>query len=291
MNRGGPPAGFDEIRARGVLVWVRAGFSALFDGAGSLRSTGEGSADGSAAAYRGRAEMLRIPLGSEGRPYGVVRHYRRGGMFEHLLRDGYLGRERFFREVRVTEEARARGVATVEVLAVRSQRVAPWVYRADLVTREIEGARDLQAYLESVAGGERAWAREDRNRTVTRVAGLVRRMHDAGLHHADLNLKNVLVRGEGQDLECFVIDLDKARMLDEPVGHRGRLENLLRLYRSLEKRGFARATVTLRDMVRFAGVYSAGDRTLMAAMKHWIRTPPLSLRMHRFFWRLAGGRA
>jgi len=235
--------------------------------------------------------MVRVPLGPAAGSCALVRHYRRGGLFQRLLKDGYLGKGRFFREVSVTEEARVRGVPTVEVLAVRAQRVLPWVYRADLVTREIQGARDLQAYLASRSGGEKAWDRPERVRVVSQVAGLVRRMHDAGLLHADLNLKNVLLRGTGQDLECFVIDLDKARILPGPVGHRGRMKNLLRLHRSLEKLGFAGGTVTLRDVIRFARVYSRGDRTLMRSIRNRIRKPPLSLRMHRFFWRLTGGRA
>jgi len=287
MNRRDLPAGFSEIRAGNVQIWVRVGYGFLFRSAGRMVTDRAVCAGTGAPVHRGRADVRRVSLGPAGPPCGLVRHYRRGGLLERVLRDGYLGRGRFCREVRVTEQARAAGLPTVEVLALRTERVLPGFYRADLVTREIEHAPDLAALLDRILKRDRTRAVREVAGTVPAVAGVVRSMHDAGLFHADLNLKNLLVRGEAPDRECFVIDLDKARFLPAPLDRRRRLSNLLRLYRSLEKLGLAGVGgVPLREVVRFARSYCRGDRDVMAACRRMIRRPPLSLRMHRFLWRL-----
>jgi tRNA A-37 threonylcarbamoyl transferase component Bud32 len=287
MNPKAPPAGFAEIRTGNVRVWVREGFAFLFNASGRLKVERPSCPVPSSTPYQGRAEMTRVSLGSSGPPCGLVRHYRRGGLFQHLLRDGYLGEKRFQREVMVTERARAGGLSTVEVLALRTERVFPGVYQADLMTREIENALDLDAFLKKILKQDRPAFVKEKTCTIPLVAGVVRKMHDAGLFHADLNLKNLLMRGDITARECFIIDLDKARFFPEPVDRRRRLNNLLRLYRSLEKLGFSREAVTLRDIVRFVRSYCRGDRKLMAACRQRIRKVPLSLRIHRFFWNLS----
>jgi tRNA A-37 threonylcarbamoyl transferase component Bud32 len=291
MRQEGAPAGFLEIRAGNVQVWVREGFSFLFDRSGNLRAERPSCTVNRDTPYRGRAEIQRISLGGRGRPCGLVRHYRRGGFLERLLRDRYLGRKRFFRELLVTEGARLRGIPTVDVLALRTDRVGLGFYRADLVTREIERAQDLDAVLKNNPGtGGPSLGMGWKSGAVSCVAGLVREMHDAGLFHADLNLKNILLREEGNGLKSFVIDLDKAKWISS-LGKRHRMKNLLRLYRSLEKLGFAGGQVTVRDVARFVRVYCRGDRELAEACRKRMRRVPLSLRIHRFFWRLSRARA
>jgi tRNA A-37 threonylcarbamoyl transferase component Bud32 len=283
-----PPAGFVEIRDSGVCVWVREGFSFLFDPAGNMRKDRPVCTVVPGATFRGRAELKRISLGSAGPPCGLVRHYRRGGLMENLLKDCYLGRGRFRRELRVTEWARTSGVPTANVIALRTERAGMWVYRADLVTREIETALDLDAFMKAARNpGRPRGAGPWKARAVSLVASLVRTMHDAGLYHADLNMKNILLQGEGDMLRSYIIDLDKARVI-MPLKGRRRLSNLTRLYRSLEKLGYAGGEISLRDMARFVKVYCWGDRRLEAACRKRIRRVPFSLRVHRFFWRLAG---
>jgi tRNA A-37 threonylcarbamoyl transferase component Bud32 len=284
MRGKGLPAGFKEIRVGGVRVWVKDGFSFLFDLSGNLRKDRPVCPEKSGSVYRGRAAMKRISLGADGPPCGLVRHYRRGGLIQKLMRDYYLGSERFRREVWVTEWARMNGVSSVNIIALRTERAFPGIYRADLMTREIENAMDLDAFLREPGGdGTGPW----KKRAVSIVAALVRKMHDAGLYHADLNLKNILVRGERDTLESYVIDLDKARVI-RPLSNRKRLNNITRLYRSLEKFGFFGRAVSLRDLARFLKVYCRGDRKLEAACRKRIRKAPVSLRVHRFLWRLSG---
>jgi hypothetical protein len=67
-----------------------------------------------------------------------------------------------------------------------------------------------------------------------RAAGrLLRRAHDAGLVHPDLNLKNILVTAEDPP-SALVLDLDRGRLVRE-VSERARRRMLDRLWRSVRK--------------------------------------------------------
>jgi 3-deoxy-D-manno-octulosonic acid kinase len=63
-----------------------------------------------------------------------------------------------------------------------------------------------------------------------RTGAAIRKFHDAGVIHADLNARNILV---GDDKDIYLVDFDRARL---NVGDTGAFRaNLVRLRRSLEK--------------------------------------------------------
>jgi 3-deoxy-D-manno-octulosonic acid kinase len=57
-------------------------------------------------------------------------------------------------------------------------------------------------------------------------------MHDLGVWHADLQVKNIMTDGA----QIWLLDFDDARM-EKPLSGLARARNLLRLRRSLEKHG------------------------------------------------------
>jgi 3-deoxy-D-manno-octulosonic acid kinase len=172
---------------------------------------------------RGGAWRLELPGGLR----VVVRLYRRGGLVARVVRDTYLGpRPRPLHELAVTVEARRRGVAAPEVLGARVE--GGLVYRGALVTAEVPNAHTLFDALRAAPGaGERA-------ALAARAGRAVARLHDAGVYHADLNLTNLLVGPDGAD-DVVVVDFDRARVHDGPLGARARRRNLARLARSLAK--------------------------------------------------------
>ena len=196
-----------------------------------------------------------------------------------------MGSGRFFQEVRVTEWARSQGVATAEVLALRVERTRWGLFEADLMTREIENARDLLACLRPGPGRPPAVAEFGRTPVIRSVAALLRGMHEAGLDHPDLNLKNILLQ-RGTDGPCgYVIDLDRASV-KRPLARRRRVRSLARLYRSAEKLGCLGGEIRLGDCLRFIKYYSGEDRGLEQELRRLMRKGTVSLRLHRLFWRL-----
>jgi tRNA A-37 threonylcarbamoyl transferase component Bud32 len=154
----------------------------------------------------------------------VVRPCRRGGLLGRLLTRTYLGwRPRPMRELDVSLQARARGVPTPAVLAVR---VRGWgLYRGIVVTEEIAAATTLADALAAAPT-------EAHRRMLAHEAGeAIGLLHAAGVDHADLNLGNVLV-SPTPDGAAQIVDLDKARLTDGPLGLAARRRNLARLHQS-----------------------------------------------------------
>ncbi|MCG8516925.1 MAG: 3-deoxy-D-manno-octulosonic acid kinase [Pseudomonadales bacterium] len=154
----------------------------------------------------------------------VLRHYRRGGLPAKLSRRSYLyssqRQARSFAEFQLLMALQVRGLPVPEPVAALCQRRSSWLYRAAILIRRIPGAVPLPAsprYRE-----EALWAQ---------VGATIRRFHDAGLDHVDLNVDNILVSGE----RVYLIDFDRCR-LRQKSGGGWQANNIRRLRRSVEKR-------------------------------------------------------
>jgi 3-deoxy-D-manno-octulosonic acid kinase len=176
------------------------------------------------AGGRGGVAIIASPLGE-----CVLRHYRRGGLVRALLGDRYLWlgarRSRPFREFRLLAEIARLGLPGPCAVAARYRRQG-LLYRADLITHRIAGARTL---AECLAGGDLG------SELAVEVGAVVGRFHRGGIWHADLNAHNVLVSAAGLHL----IDFDRGRQRAPAPGWRR--ANLQRLRRSLLKLGAAAA--------------------------------------------------
>ncbi len=205
--------------------------------------------DGEPLTRSGRGATWSIVLDGGGR--AVLRWYRRGGLLRHVMRDRYFGwRPRPLLELQITAAARGRGIDVPEVLGARVDRVMGG-YRGAIVTREIAGAETLgHATARRPDAAERA-------AIAAGVARAIRRMHDRGLHHRDLNCGNILLSRVGTDLAVHVIDLDRAR-LDSRVSNAARRRALRRLARSLAKVESASEVDLREDRAAFHRAYREG---------------------------------
>lgn len=153
----------------------------------------------------------------------VLRRYLRGGFMARLSRDRYLWlgeeRTRAFRELRLLGAIRDRGLPAPAPVAARYLRDGLG-YSASLVTLRLPDAETLAIRWLAGAMDERDW---------TAVGACIRRFHDAGIEHADLNAHNVMLGAAGQ---VWLLDFDRGRLRD-PGRWRDRV--LARLERSLAK--------------------------------------------------------
>jgi tRNA A-37 threonylcarbamoyl transferase component Bud32 len=104
------------------------------------------------------------------------------------------------------------------------------VYRADLATRLVPDAADL---ADTVLGGDRGDVAQ--RAAAWRAAGEL--LHDAfaaGVVHADLNMRNILVQ-RGAVPTAYLLDLDRAVVRDGVVPDAARQRMLRRLHRSRQK--------------------------------------------------------
>jgi 3-deoxy-D-manno-octulosonic acid kinase len=180
-------------------------------------------------AYVGVAEVHGQALGrGEARffEYGgqnlVLRHCRRGGFVRHFVADRYFGiraeNSRSFREWRLLADLYQQGFPVPRPVAA-SFCPAGLVYRADLVTRQIEKARPLSIMLQDPLPPA-LWSA---------LGTTLRRFHDAQIFHADLNAHNILL---DQQAQAYLIDFDRGAVR---AGEGWKQANLNRLLRSLQK--------------------------------------------------------
>lgn len=231
---------FTVIRAARVTAVVRHDFldsfrdHRLLDCARTPLLTLPEGEDGSSisdpALSGGRGGVRIVAAGALGE--AVVRPFRRGGLVEAFNRRRYFLGDRALAELVSTHRLRRRGAPVPEALAAVRSGMRPG-YEACLVTRRIPKAPTAAAALATASGPAR-------ERVLTSAGRAIRRLHEAGGVHADLNAHNILVseRGEGP---AIVIDLDRAVVLAGPVPERKRRANLRRLRRSLQKLGLESA--------------------------------------------------
>jgi 3-deoxy-D-manno-octulosonic acid kinase len=224
------PSGYERRRERGAdVVALPSVMPVVLD---ALRSHGTlydwASAQTGARSFTGRGSAYAVETAGDAL---VVRRYRRGGLVARVLHDRYVrfGETRPLVELRASVEARARGVATPEVVAAAMYPGAA-LYRADLATRLVPDAADL---AETVLDGSRdsafriaAW----------RAAGsLLRRAFDAGVVHADLPMRNILVQRRADGVTAHLLDLDRAVVRAHGEDDVPRRRMLARLHRSRAK--------------------------------------------------------
>ncbi len=262
--------GFERISQDSLTVLVRPEWKGwLLDDL--LRDFQGVPADARRVYAHGRVKHFSYrPQGAPARVF--VRRASRGGLLGTVLGGLYAGGGRPIQELRAVQAARAAGVSVPEPLAVVARAAGPF-YRLSLVSREIEGASDLLSLAGTLAPAEK-------RDLLRRVADEMRRLHEAGVYHADLTMKNILVAGDA----VYIIDLDKALL----TGRRdGRLDvaNLSRLNRSIVKLfGGAGTTITRTDKIRFLLRYlGARDR-----VKELSTLCSQGLWAHRLWWTLSG---
>jgi 3-deoxy-D-manno-octulosonic acid kinase len=170
----------------------------------------------------GRGSVAFVRGGSGGETW-ALRHYRRGGHAARLVRDSYLwlglGATRPWREFRLTAGLHAKGLPVPRPVAAHVERRGP-AYRGDLITVRIPGAEPLADLLAAGALPAAQW---------NALGKVLRRFHEAGVRHDDINARNILRDAQGR---FFLIDFDKAALL--PAGA-WQARNLARFQRSLEK--------------------------------------------------------
>lgn len=168
----------------------------------------------------GRGGVLRLSLGDSA---AIIRTYRRGGLMQHLLRESYLFENRPLREFDILCRAYESGLPVPQPLGICWTRRAGF-FRGRIATREIVGI-DLKSKLENDP--------KEAFEVLEQCGAVIRRFHDEGFWHADLQVGNILV----SDSKIWLIDFDNATWEDS-ITDLARARNLLRFRRSLEKHGF-----------------------------------------------------
>jgi 3-deoxy-D-manno-octulosonic acid kinase len=179
-----------------------------------------GELDG-AARGRGTTHFIK----SSGRRL-VLRHYRRGGLMARILGDRFLwhGEQstRPFAEWQLTYRLHRAGLPVPAPVAARYRHEGR-TYTGDLITERLPIVGSLAECLRTGALSVLTWIS---------IGRCIRRFHDVGVCHADLNAHNVLLSEE----TVYLIDFDRCQLRRPGLWCDA---NLVRLRRSLEKVSWA----------------------------------------------------
>jgi hypothetical protein len=155
------------------------------------------------------------------------------------------------------------------------------LYRAWLAVREVEDSEDLRARLARTPPPD-----EDE---IGAALQAVRRMHDAGILHPDLNLGNLLIRAGTAGPEAWVLDLDRAVVAGAAaLPAAPRIRALCRLERSYAKEFGDTGPLGPSPLASWLQTYAPSDSALDGAIRRAAERPPRGRRLRRWWWRLRG---
>ncbi|MDR4507717.1 MAG: hypothetical protein MRJ65_05685 [Candidatus Brocadiaceae bacterium] len=239
----------------------------------------------------GRARYLSIPLGDKSGDRLIIRSYRHGGLFGKLFGGIFFNTQRPLNELSINEIALRKGVPSAEVIAVTKKNVWGCFYTANFISKEVSGAIDLIQFFKESSSDS---IQKHKKSILYTLAKLVRKMHDAGIYHADLHLKNILLKqNPNGEFHAYIIDLDKSVVFPNlSIGRR--IKNLLRLDRSLEKlRWFSdeasaskKNLISKTDRIRFFKSYMLYNKTIDRDWKKSFRRYRSHHVSHKLWWRV-----
>jgi 3-deoxy-D-manno-octulosonic acid kinase len=167
---------------------------------------------------RGNAHFID----ADGRQF-VLRHYRRGGIAARLSPDRYLWRgeerTRSFREWQLLYQLLRQRLPVPTPIAASYRRDGR-TYSATLLIDRIPDAQSVHAHLREAPLPIHLWVA---------IGRCLRRFHERGVFHADLNARNILVDSAER---VWVIDFDRSSIRTPGWWCDA---NLARLHRSLRK--------------------------------------------------------
>jgi tRNA A-37 threonylcarbamoyl transferase component Bud32 len=274
------PPGFRCLSAGRVFLVVEP---ALEDAARALSLSTPGGADrlfarGGGASGRSHTALVETPGSTEKL---VLRRLLHGGLLGPLLGAAFLGMGRALRELRVTADLRNAGAPVPRPALALGTRIAGPFWAPVVGTYLEPDAVDALTFLESGPDPKRLL------RAAQATGSAVRRFHDEGGRHADLHVKNLLIRERGDTTECIVIDLDKAR-ITPGLTPGERMAQIMRLFRSLLKRAVLER-VGSRGCSRFFTAYCGDDRLLRRALWNRVDRELRKVAIHRLGYRSATG--
>jgi len=280
------PSHFTSIARGPLTLWIREEYRERLLGQGIERLEELIDQSESKKHFDGRSLLTSVEVKGVQGERMVIRSYIHGGWYGKINRSLFFGKLRPLRELVISEEALKGGIQTVTILAALSKRVFGPFYNGKLISREIIGALDLIRYLQILKQRPASERLKVKAGLIKAVAAMIRKMHDQGIYHADLHLKNVLVQeGSKGDFQVYLIDFDKSEIRDS-ISYKKRIKNLMRFNRSAEKLKEKGLPITFSDQWRFLREYFQDEQQVIQRAKKQIKRYLIRQEFHRMGWRL-----
>lgn len=224
------PAGYLRLTVNGrsavVSVWAAAAIRTLL-AEGTLHDWAASQKVSDPLQGRGINYGVMLPAGTQSGATTpvVVRRNRHGGLLGPVTGELFLAPTRAPLELANSVRLAAAGVSTPEVIAYALYPAFMNFVYCDVVTRRLAKGADFPEAWRTAAAPDRATM-------LRQLASLLQSLSRAGAWHADLNLKNIYVAGNGAAMQLSVLDVDRVTFPDcSDIAQR----NFTRLARSARK--------------------------------------------------------
>ena len=222
---------------------------------------------------RGKLSRVKLPQGRT----VALKVYRRGGWLGKWGSAYYLSPQKLFSEISCYLFLEDKGFPLPLVLG------GAVVYRGFFSHLFLftECWEDGKNPLELWQEGE--W-RKKRREHLVQMASTIRCLHDKGVWHGDLNLRNLLYSPSKK--LWSVVDFSPAECFSSSLPEEKRWDNLLRLYRSMRKLAFLGEFPLLSsyELALFFRTYWGEEKPLRVGWEK-IRRFERKLTIRKFFWK------
>lgn len=155
----------------------------------------------------------------------VLRHYYRGGLPGKILKDQFFftgyERTRALREYRLLQVLADMKLPVPKAIGAHVAR-AGVTYRSNIIIERVPDSDDIGRLLKHQSLDEKSWFS---------IGCMIRKFHDVGLSHVDLNCKNILWQHSTQT--SWLIDFDRCRIQSPNI--KWQTAQIDRLLRSFKK--------------------------------------------------------
>jgi len=195
-------------------------------------------------------KTLRFYIGEEG--FFIKQHFGIGWkeVFKNLsqLKLPVIGAKTEFKAINYLQTL---NIDTMEIMGFSEKGINPAKLKSFLITKELDKTVSLEDYCANWPKNNPSF--REKQLLLTKVAKIVKKMHENGLNHRDLYICHFLLRKNNKeaddDSRLFLIDLHKAQ-IRENVPERWLIKDLSALYFSAMHIG-----LTKRDFLRFVKIY------------------------------------
>jgi tRNA A-37 threonylcarbamoyl transferase component Bud32 len=188
----------------------------------------------------------------------VVRQHVHGGFFGRILgryRCLFLNPKQAVNELQITLHVLKHGINTVRPAAIRIEKKWALLHRIHYVTELIPQAHNLLEICQDVSCGRLHISPSQKKTIAVQIGKAIARLHDAGVYHTDLNLKNIMIKAITSSPSVYIIDFKKAKLKDQIKRTEG-YANLKRLDRSIRKWPASRQVITNSERDLTAEAYN-----------------------------------
>ncbi len=152
--------------------------------------------------------ITRLPFRGQ-RIRAYVKQFHLHPSLNYLIHLICTGRAR--RALRATLMLEQHGFNAPRPLALMEKKYGPFCADSILITKDVPDSVQLRERLDQLGADSSKWALNKKRRMIREFARLVGRMHQVGIVHGDLRLRNVLVQEQDGCPVFWFIDNERTR--------------------------------------------------------------------------------